>query len=82
MKVWGRMRFDDLLHLHPSHLSLRGAVLRRTKTSGVGKRVKCLPTHISPHCSFLDPGWTKVRLALWPHLHPYVPDYFLPRPYR
>ncbi len=56
VKLWSCSRCDDLSGLLPATMALRDgnlfALLRRTKTSGPGKRVKWLPIFVDAGASF------------------------------
>ena len=51
LKVWASLRFDDVAHMKPEMLRMYdkklSGLMKRTKTSGGGKRVKELPFHVS-----------------------------------
>ena len=61
VKVWASMRFDDLAHLKTdmvaSYEGKLSGLLKRTKTTGAGKRVKELPFHVSTHAWVEQPEW-------------------------
>ena len=69
VKFWSSCRSDDLAGLIPSSMTLdrRGlsAVLRRTKTTGPGKRVKWLPIFVDREASFSGAPWLEVGFHLW-----------------
>ena len=69
VKIWASLRFDDVAHLKQSMLkSYEGklsGLMRRTKTTGAGKRVKELPLHVSKEAWVKHPDWlTKGMVAL------------------
>ena len=66
---FGPSRSDDLQGLVPSTMELgtKGlfALLRRSKTSGPGKRVKWLPIFVDRHASFTGKEWLEIGFSLW-----------------
>ena len=69
LMIWCSMRTDDVLWVDRSRATLselgfRG-VLLRTKTSGVGRRVKELPIFVSRLVSLTGGDWLKVGLDLY-----------------
>jgi hypothetical protein len=83
LKVYGTMRWDDLLRLRPRDVDLRAAGLSgrlsQTKTSGAGKKVRDLPLFIPREAYVLQEAWLETGHALWANLLPQGRDYFLPR---
>ena len=61
LKVWASFRFDDLAHLKASMVKVydgkMSGLLKRTKTTGGGKRVKELPFHIAKDAWIKEQGW-------------------------
>ena len=84
IKVYGGLRWDDLQRLRPRDLELRstGLVgrLTRTKTSGVGRRVRELPLFVPCEAYLATVDWISVGYHLWKELPPGDRDFFLPRP--
>ena len=69
VKLWASLRFDDIAHMrHDMLKSYEGrlsGLMRRTKTTGAGKRVKELPLHVSKDAWVRHPEWlTKGLVAL------------------
>ena len=73
LKVWASFRFDDLAHLRVDTVRFYDArlsgLMRRTKTTGAGKRVRDLPFHIGTDAwiddsSWLGAGWEIARGAV------------------
>lgn len=68
LKIWGSLRFDDLAHMRQEALcsydgKLSG-LMKRTKTTGGGKRVKELPFHVSEHAWAVHEKWLTVGLEV------------------
>jgi len=84
IKVYGGLRWDDLQRLRPADVELRVAGLvgrlTRTKTSGVGRRVRELPLFIPKETCLAATAWIEVGFHLWKEIFPLGRDYFLPRP--
>ena len=84
VKVWGVLRWDDLQRVNPKDVELREfgllGALRRTKTSGAGKKVKCLPFLVPRSAGTTGVEWLQVGFELWQKLAPWERDYFFPRP--
>ena len=82
-KKWGCLRFDNHRGLEPKRMRLRPlglkAVLTRTKTSGVGKKVHELPLYVSALAYFVQPGWLRTGFELWESTDK-ERDYFLGLP--
>ena len=55
MRVWGCMRYDDLLHVDPKMITEDGDSVRfplaSTKTTGVGRRVEVIFAYVSRKAS-------------------------------
>jgi hypothetical protein len=83
LKVYGALRWDDVLRLRPRDVELRTAGLSgrlsQTKTSGAGKKVRDLPLFIPRGAYVLQEAWLETGYALWANLQPQERDYFLPR---
>ena len=66
LKIWGSLRFDDVAHLKKdmvtSYDGRFSGMLKRTKTTGAGKRVKELPFHISSQAWAEHPTWMAAGL--------------------
>lgn len=84
LKVFGALRTDDLqrirsedVHLQESGLTAR---LRRTKTSGAGKKVKDLTLFVPSSAWVGTRGWLEEGHGLWVRAAPWPRDHFLPRP--
>ena len=61
LKVWASFRFDDLAHVRVNMTKVydgkMSGLLKRTKTTGAGKRVKELPFHISSKAWVVKKDW-------------------------
>lgn len=61
VKVWASLRFDDLAHLRRPTVKFydgrMAGLMRRTKTTGAGKRVKELPFFISEEAWAVHKEW-------------------------
>eukprot|EP00435_Cladocopium_sp_Y103_P056827 s679_g19.t1 len=61
VKIWASLRFDDLAHMRRdmarAYEGKLSGLLKRTKTTGAGKRVKELPFHVSTEAWAKHPGW-------------------------
>ena len=64
VKVWASFRFDDIAHLrldtvryYDERLS---GMMKRTKTTGAGKRVKDLPFHVGKEAWVDDSSWLRI----------------------
>ena len=85
VELWAGLRADDMRGVPPSNLAMLQAGLeitvRRSKTIGVGRTVKCMVAFVSIHLWLLCPDWLTIGFALWqnPPLA-FDRDYFLPRP--
>ena len=84
LKVYGTLRWDDLQRLRPDQLELRsyGLVGRlvRTKTLGVGRRVRELPLFVPVEADLSGTGWLKTGFDLLPSIGTSDRDFFLARP--
>lgn len=68
VKLWASIRFDDLAHIRTSDLKLYdGGLMRQTKNTGAGKRVRELPIFIGDGAYALHEDWITVgfRLIKW-----------------
>ena len=69
VKLWTCSRCDDLLGLLPTTMELQDgnlcALLRRTKTSGPGKRLKWLPIFVDGGASFSGVSWLSCGFKIW-----------------
>jgi len=68
LKVWASLRFDDAAHMRVDMVRCydkkMSGLLRRTKTTGGGKRVKELPFHVS-ECAWIDDDdWLQVGVEV------------------
>ena len=63
LKIWSSLRFDDVAHMRreaiQSYDGKLSGLMRRTKTTGGGKRVKELPFHVSENAWVEHEGWLK-----------------------
>ena len=57
VKIWASLRFDDLAHIRVDMARVyegrMAGLLKRTKTTGAGKRVKELPFHVAT-CAWIE----------------------------
>ena len=74
VKVWASLRFDDfaniragLIRFYDERLS---GILRKTKTTGAGKRVRELPIHVSEEAYIHSKGWLATGLRILGELGP------------
>jgi hypothetical protein len=83
LKTYGVLRADDLQRMRPEDLSLHESGLmgrlRRTKTTGAGKRVRDLVVHVPRSAWIRNASWLKVGFDLWRKLAPWPRDYLIPR---
>ena len=83
VKVFGVLRSDDMQRINPSEVDLAEggltARLRRTKTSGAGKKVKDLRLFVPVGAWVCAEGWLEVGYRLWREAAPWPRDHFLPR---
>ena len=61
LKIWSSLRFDDVAHLRKDMVCVYdrklSGLMKRTKTTGGGKRVKELPFHVSTEAWVQYEGW-------------------------
>eukprot|EP00435_Cladocopium_sp_Y103_P037330 s718_g9.t2 len=66
LKIWASLRFDDVANMRLqmvwSYEGKLSGLLRRTKTTGGGKRVKELPFHVSSEAWIKEKDWVQVGL--------------------
>ena len=66
VKVWASLRFDDMAHMRTEMISTYegkfAGLMKRTKTTGAGKRVKELPFFISEEAWIAHPSWLEEGL--------------------
>lgn len=74
VKLWASLRFDDfanvkagLIRYYDGRMS---GILRKTKTTGAGKRVRELPIHVSEEAFIVEKEWLGVGLRLLGDLGP------------
>ena len=67
LKVWASLRFDDVAHLTSdmvrSYDGRFSGLMKRTKTTGAGKRVKELPLHVAKGAWVQHEDWMKEGLV-------------------
>ena len=84
VKVYGALRWDDFRRIIPADVELResGLVgrLTRTKTTGVGKKVRELPLFIPADASVAENDWLSTGYRLLQDIGPSGRDFMLPRP--
>ena len=85
VRVWGGLRFDDLMHIAPADLHLRGEFLEgaiwSSKTTGAGRKVEVLHLYVSRHAFVAVPRWLEVGFQLLSDMAgPLARDYLLPMP--
>ena len=68
LKIWASLRFDDAAHMRvdmvKSYEGKLSGLLKRTKTTGGGKRVKELPFHVSEKAWVLKKSWLATGMEL------------------
>ena len=81
LKVYGVMRSDDLQRIRPEDFELREAgvvgVLRRTKTTGPGKRVRVLPLLIPREAWLAVDSWARTGYKIWKEIIKPNQDFFI-----
>ena len=84
LKIFGVLRADDLRRLGPHQVLLQTsgftATLKRTKTTGAGKKVRDLSVFIPAGTSLSGAAWMEAGYELFKTLEPKDRDFFLPRP--
>ena len=83
LKVFGVMRMDDLRRVARGDLVLGdgglAGTLRRTKTSGPGKKVRVMHFFVPAEAALTGLPWLQTGFRLWEALVPEGLDHFLPR---
>ena len=84
-RVWGGMRFDDILHVKPSDVesSLQGLsfTIHSTKCTGAGKKVELVYAHVARDAFVFVKEWASVGYGLLQDIAGHVSrDYLLPLP--
>lgn len=84
VKTYGALRWDDFKRLSPTEVEIResGLVgrLTRTKTTGIGKKVRELPLFIPRDATVAENAWLEVGFDLLMGLGAHGRDFMLPRP--
>ena len=84
VRVWAALRFDDSVHIRPDEIRYGEdgleAIIRRTKTTGPGKRVSVLYAFVGPGAYVARADWLQVGFALFKDLGGLPRDYLLPMP--
>lgn len=66
VKIWASLRFDDMAHMRSEMFTLYegkfSGLMKRTKTTGAGKRVKELPFFVSEEAWVAHPSWMEKGL--------------------
>eukprot|EP00435_Cladocopium_sp_Y103_P044620 s1206_g12.t1 len=66
VKIWASLRFDDMAHLQvgmmKSYDGKIAGLMRRTKTTGAGKRVRELPFFVSEEAWIVQQNWVALGL--------------------
>ena len=82
MKIWGSLCYDDQSWIATSDFELGAhglfAVLIRTKTTGAGRKVMCLPLYVDKGASLTGLPWLEADLKVWKEQALFAGDYFLP----
>ena len=82
VKVWASLRFDDAARLRldmvKSYDGKFSGILRRTKTTGGGKRVKELPFHVSAEAWVSRPEWLATGLEVLGRIRGAGPELLIP----
>ena len=67
-KLWASLRFDDLANVRRALIKdydgKVGGLLKKTKTTGAGKRVRELPIYISEHAFVVEKDWLDTGLRV------------------
>lgn len=83
LKIFGALRWDDVQRLCPDDLVLLdsglSSVMKRTKTSGVGRRVRELPLFVSRDFSVVGTSWLQTGFELFVSKFERGRDYLVPR---
>ena len=66
VRVWAALRFDDSVHIRPDEIRYGEdgleAIIRRTKTTGPGKRVSVLYAFVGPGAYVARADWLNFAL--------------------
>ncbi len=80
-KVWASLRFDDLANarraLIKDYDGKVGGVLKKTKTTGAGKRVRELPIFVSEEAFVVEQDWLDTGLRLLKRVSPEGGEYLV-----
>ena len=81
VKVWASLRFDDLANVRRAMVrdydGKLGGVLKKTKTTGAGKRVRELPIFISEKAYVTEKDWLDTGLRLLKRISPAGGEYLV-----
>jgi hypothetical protein len=85
IRIWAALRFDDSVHVRPSELTWSEKTglsfyIRRSKTTGPGKRISVLTAHVGPEAFLVCQHWLGTGFALFKELGGLPRDYLLPMP--
>ena len=84
LESWAALRFSDHRGFSPSSCSLTEtafkALLTRTKTTGVDKKVQSRVSHVDRECWLKNSNWVDIGWKIWEESAPWERDYFLPVP--
>ena len=84
LKIYGALRWDDFKRLTPQDLVMRetglSGRLTRTKTTGIGKKVRELPLFIPAEASISGAPWLSTGFAIFQKIGKPKRDFMLPRP--
>ena len=80
-KMWASLRFDDLANVRRALIrdydGKVGGVLKKTKTTGAGKRVRELPIYISELAYVVEKDWLDTGLRVLKRLSPAGGEYLV-----
>lgn len=81
VKVWASLRFDALANVRRSMVrdydGKLGGVLKKTKTTGAGKRVRELPIFISEKAYVVEEDWLDTGLRILKRMSPEGGEYLV-----
>lgn len=82
LKIWASLRFDDLAHIMANMVKVydgrMSGLLKRTKTTGGGKRVKELPFHVAT-CAWIEQSeWLAMGMEILKQLKGGAYDLLVP----
>ena len=68
VRIWAALRFDDSVHVRPSEMTCSEQAglsfyIRRSKTTGPGKRIAVLTAHVGPGAFLACRQWLGTGFA-------------------